>query len=367
MTRNELQQSIIDSENNEILCIWCTRLGKTRASLLASKGYTLIICAENLHIENWKNEINKWCPEDTTRFTLILYHNLHKVENAYHTIIFDEIHHGFSNQRVSYLTLPSVKKIFLSASVKEEMLEYLLKLYPNAFISKVTLQQAINSGILPEPKIILVETELNNVDKNHIWEFKRGNSKDYVKIECDFKNRWEFMKNKIKYQHLLLEVKCTELEYNQLLEEAIEFKRKTYYRSGNNEFLKNSWLQETSKRKRWLSSIKNDSTIKVINSLENKRFLCFVGSIETAIKLGGENAVHSKQDEEINIRIFNDFNSGKINSIFAVNKLQEGVALNNVEAGIIAQLDNNDRSFIQRSGKVKSASIHLIQGNLSLN
>ena len=102
MTRNELQQSIIDNQSNEIILLWSTRCGKTRAAILASKGKTLIVCAEKLHLKNWANELELWTNED--RFDLALYHNLHKIDKEYDTIIYDEIHHGFSEKRIDFLT-----------------------------------------------------------------------------------------------------------------------------------------------------------------------------------------------------------------------------------------------------------------------
>lgn len=360
MTRDEIQDLIIQAENKEILLVWATRVGKTRASLLASKGKTLVICAENLHIENWNNEILQWCPERIDDFELILYHSLHKLTSSYDSVIYDEVHHGFSETRFEYLkSIEAEKRIFLSASVTEEMQLHLKVMYPKLMISHVNLQTAIDNGILPEPQVVLVETELDNIERNCIWSV-REKKKETVK--CVFPERWGYLQ---KYKDKRIDIYCTEKEYYQLLEEKIEYLRKQFYKSGQKEYAKNIWLQETTKRKRWLSSLKTSNTQSIIDLLENKRYICFVGSIEQAKELGGTDAIHSKQKESINQEIVTNFNSGEVNRIFAVNKLQEGMSLNNVQAGIISQLDNNDRSTVQRFGKVKSANIHLIQGNLN--
>ena len=50
-----------------------------------------------------------------------------------------------------------------------------------------------------------------------------------------------------------------------------------------------------------------------------------------------------------------NFNDKKINSLFAVGMANEGMNLNDIQIGIIIQLDGNERSFIQKYGRAMRA------------
>lgn len=75
----------------------------------------------------------------------------------------------------------------------------------------------------------------------------------------------------------------------------------------------------------------------------------FCTSIEQAEQLGGQNAIHSKRADSL--QIIEDFNRKRINNLFAVGMLQEGQNLTDIEVGIIVQLDGQERAFIQKFGR----------------
>ena len=87
--------------------------------------------------------------------------------------------------------------------------------------------------------------------------------------------------------------------------------------------------------------------------MKDKRFICFCTNIEQAELLGEENAVHSKKKNSL--EIIHRFNEKEINNLFAVGMLQEGVNLKDIEAGIIIQLDGEERAFIQKFGRTLRA------------
>ena len=111
------------------------------------------------------------------------------------------------------------------------------------------------------------------------------------------------------------------------------------------------WLQWGTKRKRFLGELKTREAEELCIKLnkEGKRFICFCSSITQAEFLGGENCIHSKKKDVE--EVISTFNSGKTNSIFAVGMLQEGQNLTNIQAGIIVQLDGEERGFIQKFGR----------------
>ena len=49
--------------------------------------------------------------------------------------------------------------------------------------------------------------------------------------------------------------------------------------------------------------------------------------------------------------IIDDFNTKKIDNLFAVGMLQEGQNLTDIEAGVIVQLDGQERAFVQKFGR----------------
>ena len=111
-------------------------------------------------------------------------------------------------------------------------------------------------------------------------------------------------------------------------------------------------MQAGSKRKLLLGSYKTDVAKKVIDLISDRRFICFCTNISQADYLGKNNAIHSKKSDKQKLELIEGFNNLEINSLFAVGMLQEGMNLNNIEAGIIIQLDGEERAFIQKFGKL---------------
>lgn len=74
----------------------------------------------------------------------------------------------------------------------------------------------------------------------------------------------------------------------------------------------------------------------------------FCGSIEQAEALS-KNVIHSKISHPE--RVLADFKEGKINELFAVSMLKEGVNIPNIHACIITQLDSKERDFVQKAGR----------------
>ena len=104
-----------------------------------------------------------------------------------------------------------------------------------------------------------------------------------------------------------------------------------------------------SKKKEISWRTKTDLVRTLLHKIRDKRFICFCTSIEQAEQLGGQNAIHSKRTDSL--QIIKDFNRKKINNLFAVGMLQEGQNLTDIEVGIIIQLDGQERAFIQKFGR----------------
>lgn len=359
MSREELQKQALSLINNQgrVALQWCTGLGKSRAAIeianyLVEKNNNLkvlLVVAEVAHKNNWEEEFKKW--DYKVNNTIIeCYASLKKYRNTdWDLIIFDEAHHLGSELRMDILTsITSKKVILLSATLPDQVLNTITSVFGEFAISKVTLKQAIEEGILPKPKVFLVPLTLDNKYPNCTIIEEWGKKDKRITYKCKLHERWEYIRNKSKYPNVTLEISCTQQQKYNYLTEQFEYWRRQFLRT-RQEHTRNKWLQVGSKRKRFLGECKTEATRLLLYKLKDKRFICFCSSIEQSEILGGNNAIHSKRENSLGI--IEDFNNNKINSLFAVGMLQEGQNLTDIEAGIIIQLDGQERAFVQKFGR----------------
>ena len=361
MTRDEInKKSIKLATNNKIVALeFATGVGKSKIALdIINTLFTtnvpsiLLVVAELAHFDNWKNEANKWGYDklwDT--ITCVTYASLKKHKDMkYDIIILDEAHHIGSDLRLDVIdNIQFDKMLLLSATLGGYLKQYMSNMFNTQIKSyEITLQQAIDWGILPKPKIYLIPLTLNttNVSEKIIEEW--GKAPLRKRYKCTYQERWEYIKNKKKYPNVILEISCTPYQKYIYLTEKFEYFKKFYFRN-RNEAVKNKWLQLGSQRKRFMSELKTPIVKKFLNFVTNSRYICFCGSIEQADILGKNNSIHSKKDNSA--EIIDKFNNKEINNLFAVGMLQEGQNLNDIEVGIIVQLDGQERSFIQKFGR----------------
>ena len=364
MTREELQvQSLsLIKRSNRVALQWCTGLGKSKiairmANYLADKEFeeygkplnVLLVVAEIAHKFNWKEEIDRWKLK-TDNVVMECYASLKKYRNSYwDLIIFDEAHHLGSDLRMDVLTeLHAQNIILLSATLPDQVMQAVTEVFGEFVTSKVTLKEAIEWGILPQPKVYLIPLTLDSTYPNCTIIEEWGKKEKRVTYKCKFHERWEYLKNKDKYPNVTLEISCTQQQKYDYLSDQFEYWRSQFFRT-RQEFIKNKWLQVGSKRKRFLGESKTQAVRLLLYKIQNRRFICFCTSIEQAELLGGKNAIHSKKDNSLDI--IDDFNTKKIDNLFAVGMLQEGQNLPNIEAGVIVQLDGQERAFVQKFGR----------------
>ena len=264
-------------------------------------------------------------------------------------VIFDEAHHLGSDLRMDVLTELHAKNIILlSATLSDQVMQAVTGVFGEFVTSKVTLKEAIEWGILPQPKVYLIPLTLDNTYPNCTIIEEWGKKEKRVTYKCKFPERWGYLRNKNKYPNVTLEISCTQQQKYDYLSDQFEYWRSQFFRT-RQEFIKNKWLQVGSQRKRFLGESKTDAVRLLLHKIQNKRFICFCTSIEQAELLGGKNAIHSKKDNSLDI--IDDFNTKKIDNLFAVGMLQEGQNLTDIEAGVIVQLDGQERAFVQKFGR----------------
>lgn len=351
-----ISSEILELKGDNILLEMATGSGKSKAALeLALKFHSkeiLIVVAETVHKDNWIREINKW-GFNFRDLKFVTYHSLHKYEGKkIDTIIYDEAHHGGNTEKrrdtVSLIKANHV--ILLSATIKQEQLSTYITTYGNFAKYVVSLQEAINDTLLPEPTIIVLPLTLNNHRVDQIYTLSRGSKAKRQIIKCFYKDRWTYLNNKSKYPNIELQILCTEQEKYDLIDQRVSYyKRLCMY--NNNEVLRNQWMQWANKRKHYLGDIKTPFITNLVNKLnkEGTRYICFCSSVLQAEVINRRNTVSASRHD--NYKVLYDFDTHKINSIFAVGMLKEGQNLKDIESGIIVQLDGNTKDFVQKFGR----------------
>jgi superfamily II DNA or RNA helicase len=293
-------------------------------------GFWNIVVAETNHIKNWEDEFKKHNKEpllEKVRF--FCYASLHKFIDD-ENYCFDEFHNGLlSDIRLEAISRAYESKmkrfVGLSATLSRKQKENLNEIIPNVYYHKITMSHAIDKEILPEPKVYAVGIELEKTKKSQLFRF----SKDKSKV-------------------------CTQQEWYDLHSNRVEYLKQVFF-SKRTQWEKNKWLRAGSIRKEFLSDIKTPYAKELLVKLQDKRLICFTYSISQSEILSNGNSIHSKISAELRADMISDFNEGKIDKLFTTKMLRESMNLTNIEVGVMVQLDNNMKSFIQSCGRVLRA------------
>lgn len=288
-------------------------------------GRWVIVCKEITHIANWEREISKFDPFGTRISPgigdIICYASLHKyagIEDI--NLVLDEVH-GLSELRELRIADMNPSRIIsLSATVDTEIKQRLTSIKPFEEYN-ITTSEAIEMGILPEPKVYLMYKELDNVRKEYVAKISKK------------------------------EVHMTAKGYYDHLTRNFEYWR-TRYEDRGESWAHTKQMQAALDRKRWMAEYKTDLAQTVLVKIKDRRFICFTGGIDQCNKLGGTNVVHSKISTKKREELITNLNDEVISCLFCVNMMRESINITNIEAGMIVQLDGvNDRSFIQTLGR----------------
>lgn len=326
-TKTEIQDLALEKfESNPFIILeWSTGIGKSLAAIKMiekSKESWNIVLAETNHETNWINEFKKHGKENLLeRITFFCYASLHK-HLSDDNYILDELHHGFSELRQQHIKEINFKKfIGLSATLSKKQKDIIKELFPKCTTFKISISEAIEWELLPEPTVYFVGVELDNKSKLHKYNFTKDKS-----------------------------IMCTEQEMYNRISERIEYFKRKYFES-NVEFDKIKWLRTANDRKKFLANCKTIYARMLLEHLSSKRLICFTNSINQSEILSKGLSIHSKISKKDREALIQSFNDGDIDKIFATGMLKEGMNLENIEAGIIIQLDNVERYFAQIHGR----------------
>ena len=205
MTRDKIQSEIsnLAKYHNNMLLELGTGVGKTLCAIqvieMNKDLHWGIVIAETTHELNWVNEFKKHNKEELLHnVTFFCYASLHKHLN-YNAYVFDEIHHVFSEKRLELLSHLKFKKfIGLSATLTRNQKDSLSNIIKNYYTYKVTLSEAIDNDILPEPEVNFVGVTLDNFIKNEVFHFNKDKFVICTKLEKynRLTKRVDWLKNK---------------------------------------------------------------------------------------------------------------------------------------------------------------------------
>lgn len=350
MTREEVRKEVLSIPNSHVLLELPTSFGKTKlgldrmVSVLGKKKSPkiLIVIPRLVLVENWKDEFKKWKLEHLLKHvTFSTYVSVPKHVGKWDVVIFDECHH-LSERCQEALEHYSISHcIALSATVKKELKGNIQAVFPNIYCYKVSMKEAIDEGILPDPRVYLIPLTLaTGVPTETIIK----NPKGVGNIETSWATRWSVLNQK-KFK---VTIYCTQQQYMEDLDKQIEWFKGKYMRTRSDIF-KNKWLKLCGDRLKWLSSKKNAYMKTLLDLLDKERTLTFCSSIEQTEELG-ENCINSKN--KTSSKILQAFNEGKVNHITACNMLNEGMNLVNCRVGLYANLNSAENIIKQRLGRI---------------
>lgn len=343
MNRENILERVLNNDSKNILLELPTGYGKTRYAIEKIKQLNpkniLIVIPRNVLKENWNKEIEKWGGLDC-EITYSTYVSIPKNIGRYDIIIFDEAHHISERCREALKYYNFKNAILLSATINRNLKKELYRIFEFETI-KVSTREAIENEVLPEPIVYLIPMELNNTESSEILV---KNPKGKTIVRTPYANRWNYLRNK-EYR---VELKCTQQQYIQDLNEQIDWYKRKALRT-NNILFKNKWLYLCSERLKYLATIKNSFIKDLLLQLKNYRTLTFCTDIKQTEELGKYciNSKNKSSEEYLNM-----FNNNKIKHITACNSLNEGVNLNNCRIGIFVNINASEIMTIQKVGRI---------------
>ena len=348
VTRDDLQKAckLFRYTDDNVFLAWPPRVSKTRATMMMLNPEDKVLVCSNTTLirDNWKKYFDSW--EFSISYKSICYQSLHKELNEYDVIVLDEEDLVSDNYYNILSNFTPKRWIGLTGTTTYRSKLLWNKLVGKSFQWEITLDQAISWGILPKPEIICVGLSLKNDKRVHLYHKGRDKSKKNVVVQYKSKEFWE----NIKRRDINLLVQCTELEWNEIATSDINYAMAALEDSNSKTpftVRQNRLNYLGNERKKKFADLKNRFIRKITNhfKLDDKRVIYFCNSIPQAEWLDSNYAVHSGKDSK---HLIDEFNAGKIQRLIAVNIMDRGVDLVNVDACVLIQASNSEASNKQK-------------------
>ena len=311
------------------LIIFPTGVGKTKMAIdtltkLGTFKRALIVTSLAKGRDfTWPDEILKWNPKLACKLDIICYDSMHKyVYSNYDVIIYDECHH-VTEAMTGFLEAQKgtfVMAMTATLPTKKEKLHLLFDVLGLKIVAQMSVQKAVELGLISPFHITRINMKLDGVKKNVIAGSKK---QPFVTTEKD--------------------------NYNWLTKK-IDAYSNADYGAGNNYKL---WQMFIMKRLHFMNGLQSkvDCSTNIIKKLrsedEKSRILVFSKSINSARAISPY-CYHSKTSS----KDLDKFIAQSINTLSVVNALNESVNLPDMDAVLMNQLNSSDLVFTQQMGRL---------------
>ena len=304
----------------------------------------LIVVPKLVLIQNWKDELTKWEFPQGVNVTFSTYVSYYKhTDLEWSMVIFDEAHHFTEACEEATENLHYDRVLAMSATIPREPRWRLKEAFYGIYEYAVSAREAIDDEILPDPKILLIPMMLDNTTIDQTIIIRK--TKPGEPIRLPFQQRGQ----RFHYPTKRVEISCTQQQYYNFFTAEIERKKEDYFRT-QEVFRKNQWLMLCKQRLDWMTTLKEDFVLRLLEMLDDYRTLTFCTFIEQTKKLG-EYPINSENKKQ-SAQNLKDFNEGKVNHIVAASILNEGVNLVNCQIGIYANIGASKVVELQRLGRI---------------
>lgn len=308
-----------------------TGVGKTRIGVLAAAkelannpSAVVYICVPTttLKEDDWPDEFRKWGHGDLLKKVKIITHAIMPktiAKSDVDLVVWDECHHATDKSSAFFNNNKVFKILGLSATLPSttrneqdlEKREIIDKLCPSVF--QVPLEQAIQLELVADFEVKVLKFNLDSV---RIYNYGTE-EKPLKQTELEHYKHWSKKIAQSMYIHKLKRMKWTFIQKRLDLIMNLPSKAR-------------------------LAKQCMDSILK-----ENERTLIFCGSIDQSIELCGENVYNS----QTGTGALDRFQRKEIHYLGVVAALNEGKNIVDLDQSLIAQLNSNSRTLIQRIGR----------------
>lgn len=315
----------LETEGN-ILLSMATGSGKSRvpieyAKKKGVKSIAVLVPTEDLRDNNWKEEFEKWGAIDLweNNTEALCYASASKIKGKHFDLIIMDEAHRITDLSYEFFIDNTFDKVIALTATEPEKLNKITLFEQLNFKAKhvLTLDEAIEKGIIADYEITVVYTQLNS-------------SLKYI----DAGSKKKPFKTTEKKNYDYLTSKLEELKSLPYLSPTDERRREFL-------ILKRMHLIYNLRSKLIAAKYIKD---KVLDTSE--RILIFCGNIDQANELC-EYRYHSKTSDTDLIK----FKKGEINQLSCVDAINEGINIPDLDGALVVQIKSSEIQLIQRLGR----------------